>query len=65
MYALFEFQGSETITPPDPPNPPGVPESSSAIAVILTGVSILLTKGKKNSPKMVGQGTRQNLFCFH
>ena len=48
MYALFEFQGSETITPPDPPNPPGVPESSSAIAVILTGVSILLTKGKKN-----------------
>ncbi|CCQ55880.1 PEP-CTERM sorting domain-containing protein [Crocosphaera watsonii WH 8501] len=42
MSALFEFQGSETILPA------AVPEPSSAIAVILTGVSVLLTKGKKN-----------------
>ncbi|EAZ91879.1 hypothetical protein [Crocosphaera chwakensis] len=44
MYTLFEFLGETTIKPPEPPQPPSVPESSSAIAVILTGSCILLTK---------------------
>ncbi len=50
MYTLFEFQGSETIAPPTTTTPTTtkVPESSSTIAAILAGVSVLLVKGKKS-----------------
>lgn len=50
MYTLFEFQGSETIAPPTitTPTTTKVPESSSTIAAILAGVSVLLVKGKKS-----------------
>lgn len=46
-YALFQFLGEDTEFASET-EPPKIPESSSAIAVILTGIFLVLTKGKKS-----------------
>ena len=50
MYAQFNFTGSESLEPletPEPPTPTSVPESSSWLGVIVTGLCLILTNKKR------------------
>ncbi len=47
MFAQFNFADSEITDRPDPPLPTRVPESSSWVAMLVTGVCLMLIKKKK------------------